>query len=258
MLLMTQLFSLSQQLWRRKAYTCLLWTSGTLGCSLENNEFPHESQINHKTVFSQCRLVDAFVGALYDILSCLLRLSPLGVSAVRCHPERWWIVWMHCDPSLRSHIITNLQENLRQTENHKLPSHNWPNTVILRFPFTDDKHSAPIIRFLQKNTHLSSGCPLLSNFERITLSVLFVCVGDSRRSALFWNTKAVCWSTRLVNLVSDVRGRLCVCGCVVRRGHTQNMNMQSVHENVFVCMGKQQGSGCLCDKITEYSCGGFT
>lgn len=156
------------------------------------------------------------------------------------------------DSSPSPYITTYLKADLLQTENHKLPSHSYSNTVILQFLSTNDNLQHPFYhQIFVKNSNLSSRCPFLVNFEQITPSVLFVCVGDSRGFILFLSTKAVCWSTQFVNLDRVCKCKI-VCGCVWwAGGHTQAQICICAWEQCVWGVSMRQASGCLCDKITD-------
>lgn len=142
---------------------------------------------------------------------------------------------MSCNPPLRSHIALYLQ-----TENHKLQSHGCPNTFWGCFFFffcSTDNIQQPLYRHIFcKSSNLS--CCLLLNFEQITLSVLFVCVGDSRRFALFLSVKAVAEAHNLSVRIECEWKIVCVCGEQGAYAGTNMHGYMKVFVHACVCGGE--------------------
>lgn len=109
-----------------------------------------------------------------------------------------------------------------------------------------------------KNSNLST-CRFLSNFERIILSVLFVCVGVGggfRFVSAFARHKSRCRISQFVTADRDEGADLSQCGGQgVDTGAFLNVCIK-VWLSVWAAV--QRGSGPLCDKITKIFTWWFT
>ena len=238
MLVMTQLFSLSQQLHGQKLHLCALncWHAWLL----TTKQWIHSWKWNKASSIFHCSLVDALVNAKYNIFSCLLCLSPLGVSAVRCHQRNdglhEWIATLHWG-QISSHICKQIHCRLKITSYWAPTDQTQSFCDFLAQMITFS--TLTTIGFLQKQQFVFWLPPSVELWANHTECV--VCLCWWQQGGRFVSKHKSCLLKHTIcQFGLDVSGRLCVGVCGEQAGAHEGTNMQ-------VCM-----KVCACSPVDVY------